>query len=95
MNASDSESSYCVGSLNSSSVTDISDIPPGRLLGKSYVFLGRKAENCLSMAAEKLGFGPRPTAMRIRRLIQKNDPLESSNCKQLKNAARRLVKYAR
>lgn len=92
---SDDESSYFLGSYNSSSETD-SDVPgPGRLLGKAYGFFGRKIENVLSVAAVKVGRGPRATAIKIRRLIRESTPIKSSSHKKLKKAGKHLVKYTR
>lgn len=93
--ASDDESSYFVGSANSATETD-SDVPgPGRLLGKAYGFLGRKAEDCISSAAAKLGLGPRATALKVRRLIREGSAIKPSSQKKLKKAGVRLVKHIR
>lgn len=90
---SDSESSYYIGSYNSSTESD-SDIPgPGRLLGKVYNILGKKAEICISEAAVRLGRGPRATAMKIRRLAREGSLLKPHHGKELKKAGRRLVRY--
>lgn len=92
--ASDSESSYCIGSFNSGTETD-SDVPgPGRLLGKAYSFFGKKAENVLSVATVRVGRGPHATAMKIRRLNCESTPIGLSSQK-LKKAGKRLVKYIR
>lgn len=93
--ASDSESSYFAGSYNSSTETN-SDVPgPGRLLGKVYSFLGKKAENALSVVAVKVGRGPRETATKIRQLIRESTLIKPPNRKKLKKAGKRLAKYIR
>lgn len=92
---SGSESSYFLCSFNSSTETN-SDVPgPGRLLGKAYGFFGKKVEKRLSVAAVKLGLGPRATAMTIRRLARKGTNIKLSGRKKLKSAEKRLMKYVR
>lgn len=92
---SDSETSYFLGSYDSSTETD-SDVPgPGRLLGKAYSYLGKKFENSLSKVAVKFGLGPRATALKMRRLIRKGAPTRLSSQKKLKKAGKRLVEYIR
>lgn len=87
--------SYFVGSYNSATETD-SDVPgPGRLLGKAYDFLGKKAENGISRAAITLGLGPRATARRIRRIITEDVLVKPCNEKRLKKAGKQLLKYIR
>lgn len=97
MYASDRESSCFLGSHNSATETD-SDVPgPGRLLGKAYGFFGRKVENCLSVVAVKLGYGPQAIAVKIRRLarLRKEGRAKSNNEKKLEKAGKQLVKHIR
>lgn len=49
-----------------SSNTVDSDLP-GRLLGNLYSFLGRHSEIAIGKTAERMGYGPRVVADRIRR----------------------------
>lgn len=57
----DSESSISSGAT-------MSDLPgAGRLLGNLYSFLGRKLEAAIGRTAERMGYGPRVVAERIRR----------------------------
>lgn len=92
---SDDESSYCIGSFNSSTETS-SDIPgPGRLLGKAYGHLGKTIERYISAVAVKVGRGPRLTAMKMRRLNRGNGTLDSSNLKKLEKAGKRLASYVK
>lgn len=57
----DSESSISSGAT-------MSDLPgAGRLLGNLYSYLGRRLENAIGMTAERMGYGPRVVAERIRR----------------------------
>lgn len=93
--ASDNESSHFLGSFNSATETD-SDVPgPGRLLGKAYGFLGKIAEDYLSVIALKLGRGSEAAAMKVRRLIQAEGTVKPGKEKELERAGRRLVKYVR
>ena len=95
--ASDSESSHFLGSYKSSTETD-SNIPgPGRLLGKAYSFIGRKAEKYLSIVAVKFGYGPRATAVKIRRLsrIRGAGQAKQRNMKKLERAGKQLVRHIR
>ena len=92
--SSDNEIHF-LGSFNSMTQTD-SDIPgPGRLLGHVYSFFGRKLEDCLSVSAVKLGFGPHATALKIRRLAQEAGSRELFHEMRLEKARNRLVKYVR
>ena len=92
LRADEEESEYTLCTTNSLTAT-ASDIPgPGRLLGKLYSRLGRKVERGISVVAVKMGYGPRRTAMRLRKLVQDSD---SSNDAKAEKAAKRLVQYIR
>lgn len=93
--SADGESVYCISLTHSSTETG-SDVPgPGRLLGKAYGVFGRKVESGLTMAALKLGYGPRATAVKIRRLVQGGAPVKINDNKKLNKAGKKLLKYVR
>lgn len=85
---------YEVCSLASSNET-ADDLPgPGRTLGKLYGFLGQRIESGLGRAAERMGYGPKVTALKIQRL-QRGEVLLSASArrKQLEKNCKRLVRY--
>lgn len=89
------EDTYELCSIASSNETADDLIGPGRMLGRAYGFFGRKIENALSNAAEQLGYGPRVTAVKIRRLYEDESIPASTRNKQLRRKCKRLGRYVR
>lgn len=90
-----SDHSHFLGSVNSLTETNSSVPGPGRLVGKSYGFVGRKIEAYASSIASRVGFGPRSAATKIRLIRRKIIPLEQNNKRELEKAGKRLIKYIR
>ncbi|THG98318.1 hypothetical protein EW145_g7446 [Phellinidium pouzarii] len=62
----DQESYYACSTLSSNMTAD--NLPgAGRILGNVYSFLGRYLKSMAGRAAERLGYGPRVTAIRIQK----------------------------
>lgn len=81
-------------SLVSSSDETADDLPgPGRMLGKLYSHAGRFVVKGLSVVAERRGYGPTVTALRIRDIFE--DELLPKRRKFLRKSCKDLVRYMR
>lgn len=78
------------------------DLPgPGRLLGNLYVALGTPLERRIGQLADKLGYGPRATAIKIKKRRHLSTSSSSTyassgnaeDVKDLKKSLKRMLKY--
>lgn len=88
----DDTDSHFAGSVNSQTETTTDNPGPGRILGKLYGFVGRRIENGLGMVAMHMGYGPRATVVKIRRLRGNNT---NTKKRKLESAGSRLVRYVK
>lgn len=85
---------YTLCSISDSNETADNLPGPGRTLGNAYFFFGRKLENRLSWAAERLLHrGPRITALRIQIIYDDESISTSARNKKIEKKCQRLNRY--
>lgn len=95
MMPNDAESSYFIGSANSSTATESDRPGTGRIIGNLYSFVGKRIEKRLSTISVRLGYGPRATAVRIRRILQSTVISKRCQIRKLERESKRLTGYIR
>lgn len=86
---------YELCSIASSNETASDIVGHGRLLGKLYTFLGHRLESGIGNAAEKLGYGPRMTAKKIKQLCEDKTMTVDRRCRAIRKKCDRLERYLR
>lgn len=86
---------YELCSITSSNETASDIVGPGRMLGRLYSFLGHRVEIGIGNAAERLGYGPRMTAMKIRKLYEDKTLSAEARCRAIRKKCERLERYLR
>lgn len=93
LNEVEDDYELCSIALSDDTADDL--VGPGRILGNVYSHFGRKVERVLGNVAEKMAYGPRATAKRLKLYYQTGFKSSRARHKIIERDCNRMGRYVR